>query len=60
MWFLPPAHRSRLLKGTILGSFIAGTAVWRRREEYFAAEFEDVRGLRPWPMLGEGGNVAIP
>jgi hypothetical protein len=52
MWLLPPAHRSRLLKRTFLGSLNAGTEVWRRREEYFAAEFEDVRGL----ILGEGGK----
>jgi hypothetical protein len=52
MWLLPPAHRSRLLKRTFLGSFNAGTEVWRRREEYFAAEFEDARGL----ILGEGGK----
>jgi hypothetical protein len=53
MWLLPPAHQSRLLKGTFLGSFNAGTEVWRRREEYFAAEFE-VRGLR-LAHVGGGG-----
>ncbi len=53
MWLLPPAHRSTLLKVTFLGSFNAGTEVWRRREEYFAAEFEAARGL----ILGEGGEM---
>jgi hypothetical protein len=44
-----------LLRGTFLGSFNAGTEVWRRREEYFAAEFEDVRGLR-LAHVGGGGK----
>ncbi len=39
--------------------FIAGTEDWRRIEEYFRSDSEDVRGLR-LPQLGGVGNVVSP